>query len=317
MKRFIIIIAILFAFSQPLTAETDPNNPAVTDEQAHHACPNIPSDHIKQTAPGEQKIPPGLEAKITQAALEKAETYYDNKFDSLQFSLAIYVTIFLAMGAILGIVIGVVVPFVIENKRGKEFKELTLKIDNQKADLQTQIVKEIEEAGKTILKIVSDATAQKIAQAEEKLQEYNDKVVEDIQSRNAISLRRVFCGLALAFNDAPNSSLASVFCLNAVYHYLIAKNYKPAESLISNTFKRLKSIKVNVSPEDFWSGTKDLAEKIESDCDLKDHPEIKKIAEEISQLAAHHLYLIKKSADEKAKAKPETKPDTKPKANPS
>lgn len=294
MKHFIIIIAILFVTSQALTAKTDPNNPTMTEEQSHRTDPNTPSDHPAQNVPDKQEITPELEARIHSLILENAETFYDNKFDSLQVSLGIYVTIVLAMGGLFGIVIGVVVPFILEYKRSKGFDRLAAQIEKQKADLQDQMDEKIKKAYENVL----EAVTKDINKTKETLKEHNDKALQEMKCRNSAPFGRVFAGLAQAFEGADNIPVGTICGLEAVYQFLIAKQYRNAENYLSISVVHIESIIISEKAEEYWTSVKRVTKQIESDCDLKGHAEIKKLVEKVSQWAIYNLVLLSKKTTE-------------------
>lgn len=297
MKRFIIIVAILFAFSQPLTAETDPNNPALTEKQSHQAGSNTPSDHPALNAPGEQIITPELEARITQVVLESAETYYDNRFDSLHDTTFLMVTILLVAFTLIGVFVGVFMPYYLDRRRDKIFE---LMLDGQKQTFQQDLTKKEKELQKY--------TEKEIAEADEKLKEHYDKALENMQCSIAGTLGHTFNVISLTSSNA-NPSLICLLCeLNGAAQYFIAKQYKNAETAFSVAARRIESIDTEATTDIYWSLIKSQMDDIESVSDFKDHPKINNMVDEIKQMVAYNLVLAKKAAEAPPKTKPEDTP---------
>ena len=177
--RLFIISAILFAACLPLFAEDDPNCPMTEDKvkeivfkvlddkpkllktavqefipeickkECQKACetepPNTPPAAPKTKA---QTITPKQLGEYQEQIIDRAETYYDNKFDALLMVLSMFLVMVSILFSIGGYFVGIKFPRVAEEHRDKQFDKITKQIEKQEQDHQEKFDKNYSETKK-------------------------------------------------------------------------------------------------------------------------------------------------------------------------
>lgn len=287
MKQFTIITIALFAFCQPLIAETEPAITFETKEHFNQAVLDILSDNPELFETPKQPLTPEAELKVKQIIIDNAETYYSTRFDSLQdFTIAI-IFIFGLLGA--------GATWLLDHLRKIRFDDLTKEITKQEARLQGHIAAKIKEA----LDKADKDTEKKVNDATKKLKAENDKILHKMKIDNAEAWAGALYILSDIYESSGNIELSMICKFEAVRYALITeKNKATAEEVLTQICSNLKLINANKDNKLSWNSIKDGVKEIKETCDLKDHPEITKKLDELDELATYNLLRLKQEASE-------------------